>query len=188
MAELSALVELAQRGDHAAFDALAASRVDGLFRAARLILHDADGAEDAVQEALVRAWRDLPALRDPERFDAWLHRLLVRACYDEGRRRRRWRSEVQLVGIEPGIDDPSVRRLSDQDEIERAFRHLSEAHRIVLVLQHILGLSTAEVAAVLEIPAGTVKSRSHFALDALRSALAAEARLGARLPAVERAL
>jgi len=187
MAELSALVERAQRGDHAAFDALAASRVDGLYRAARLILHDADGAEDAVQEALVRAWRDLPALRDPERLDAWLHRLLVRACYDEGRRRRRWGIEVQIVGIEPAVDDPFVWRLSEHDEIERAFRHLSEAHRIVLVLLHILGLSTAEVAAVLEIPTGTVKSRSHFALDALRSALAAEARLGTRLHAVERA-
>jgi RNA polymerase sigma-70 factor (ECF subfamily) len=183
VAELSALVQQAQRGDHAAFGALAASRVDDLYRAARLMLRDPDGAEDAVQEALVRAWRDLPALRDPDRFDAWLHRLLVRACHDEGRRRRRWRVEVLVAGLEPADDDRTIAQLFDLDEIDRAFRHLSEAHRVVLVLQHILGLSTSEAAAVLGIPAGTVKSRSHFALEALRSALAAEARLGARLAA-----
>ena len=185
MSELRAQIARAQRGDHVAFDALAAARVDGLFRAARLILRDPDGAEDATQEALVRAWRDLPSLRDPERFDGWLHRLLVRACYDEGRRRRRWRVEVQVVSIEPSAYDPAISRLPDSDEIEHAFRHLSDAHRIVLTLQHILGLSTAQVADALGIPEGTVKSRTHYALAALRSAVAAEARRGAPLRPAE---
>jgi RNA polymerase sigma-70 factor (ECF subfamily) len=185
MAELSALVEQAQRGDHAAFEALASARVRSLYRAARLMLREADGADDAVQETLLRAWRDLPSLRDPDRFDAWLHRLLVRACTDLGRQKRRWRVEVLVAEIEPGVADHAVVGLSDHDEIERAFRHLSEAHRVVLVLQHILGLSTTEVAAALDIPAGTAKSRSHFALQALRSALASEARLGVGLPVTE---
>jgi RNA polymerase sigma-70 factor (ECF subfamily) len=181
MADLTSLVERAQRGDHAAFDALAEVRVRTLYRAARLLLRDPDGAEDAVQEALLRAWRDLPTLRDPGRFDAWLHRLLVRSCHDLGRQKRRWRVEVELARIEPVVDDRAGVRLSEHDEIERAFRHLSEPHRVVLVLQHVLGLSTAEVATALRIPSGTVKSRSHFAIEALRSALAAEARLGDRV-------
>jgi RNA polymerase sigma-70 factor, ECF subfamily len=188
MAGFTTLVEQARGGDHDAFDALATARVDQMYRAARLILREEDGAEDAVQEALVRAWRDLPSLRDVGRFDAWLHRLLVNACHDEGRRRRPFRSEIHLDGVEPAADDPDLRRVPDRDEIDGAFGHLSEAHRVVLALQHILGLSTAETTAVLGIPPGTVKSRTHFALDALRAALAAEARLGDPAAAGERAL
>ncbi len=187
MAELTALVEMAQRGDHAAFEAVASARVDRLYRAARLIVRDADGAEDAVQETLVRAWRDLPSLRDVGKFDAWLHRLLVNACHDEGRRRRTRRHDVALAGIDPGADDSDLGRVADRDEIDRAFRDLSEAHRAVLVLQHVLGLSSAETADALGIPAGTVKSRTHFALDALRARLAADARPATRVVAAERA-
>jgi RNA polymerase sigma-70 factor, ECF subfamily len=177
-------VERARAGDSDAFDRLVASRIDRLYATARLIVHDPDGAEDAVQEALVRAWRDLPRLRDPDRFDAWIRRLLVRACFDEGRRRRRWRFEVGIAAIDPPVDELAYTAIADNDEIEQAFRRLSEEHRVVLALQHVLGLSTAETAAAIGIPAGTVKSRTHFALGALRAGLAAEAR---RIPALHRA-
>jgi RNA polymerase sigma-70 factor, ECF subfamily len=177
-------VERARAGDSGAFDRLVGCRIDRLYATARLIVRDPDGAQDAVQEALVRAWRDLPALRDPDRFDAWLHRLLVRACADEGRRRRRWRLEVHVAVVEPSVDDRAFAAIADKDELERAFRHLSEAHRVVLALQHVLGLSTAETAAAIGIPTGTVKSRTHFALSALKAGLATEAR---RIPDLRRA-
>lgn len=177
-------VERARAGDHDAFDRLVASRIDRLYATARLVVRDPDAAADAVQEALVRAWRDLPGLRDPDRFDAWIHRLLVRACADEGRQQRRWRLEVHIAALEPSSDEDAFAAIADQDELERAFRHLSEAHRAVLALQHVLGLSTAETAAAIGIPVGTVKSRTHFALEALRAGLAAETR---RIPGLHRA-
>ncbi len=170
------LVERAQHGDHLAFDSLVASRIDRLYGVARLIVRDPVAAEDAVQEALVRAWRSLPGLRDPERFDAWLRRLLVRACYDEANRRtRRWRMEVDIETVDFASED--VAGAVEHDAFERAFTRLSPAHRAVLVVQHHLGLSVAEAAEALGIPPGTVKSRTHFALQALRATLEAEARL-----------
>jgi RNA polymerase sigma-70 factor (ECF subfamily) len=169
------LVDRARRGDRDAFAVLAAGTVDRLYGIARLILRDAELAEDATQEALVRAWRDLPALRDAERFDAWLHRLIVRACTDLARRRRRWRAEISIVRAEPAeLDRASA--LADRDEIERGLRRLSDGQRTVVVLTFYLGLSPGEVAEALEIPVGTAKSRLHYAIEALRAALAAEAR------------
>ena len=99
------LVEAAQRGDHDAFEVLAKGAGDRLFAIARLILRDRDGAEDAVQEALVHAWHELPQLRDPERFAAWLYRLVVNACADQGRHQRRWSSQVRVLRIEPQTGD-----------------------------------------------------------------------------------
>lgn len=182
-----ALVERAQVGDQAAFERLVATRINRLHATARLMLRQSDSAEDAVQEALVRAWRDLPSLRDPERFDAWLHRLLAHACAEEGRRRGRWRLELRVLQIEPASDDRTLDDVADTDEVERAFRHLSEPHRVVLALQHVLGLSPAEAAATIGVPIGTVKSRTHFALRALHAALAAEARGEIRRAAEETA-
>ncbi len=170
------LVERAQHGDYLAFDSLVASRIDRLYGIARLIVRDPIAAEDAVQEALVRAWRSLPGLRDPERFDAWLRRLLVRACYDEANSRtRRWRMEVDIDTVDVAADEGTT--AAERDAFERAFTRLSPAHRAVLVMQHHLGLSVAEAAEALGIPPGTVKSRTHFALQALRATLEAEARL-----------
>lgn len=176
------LVERAQRGDHEAFQALAmavAGRLDG---AARLMLRDPDLARDAVQETLVRVWRDLPGLRDPDRFEAWMHRLLVRACLDQGRARRRHRLEVELLPVHDVPCADATGRLADRDEIERAFHRLAPEQRVVIVLHYYLDLSLPEAAAVLGIPLGTAQSRLHRATAALRAALAAEA----RVPAVAR--
>lgn len=176
------LVDRARRGDREAFGVLAAGAIDRLHAIARLILRDSGLAEDATQDALVHAWRDLPTLRDIERFDAWLHRILVRSCTDIGRRRRRWRTEISLVPIEPTEPD-SVAGLADRDQIERGLRRLNEAQRTILVLHFYAGLSPTEAAAALEIPVGTAKSRLHYAIEALRAALAADERdpvVGAR--------
>lgn len=169
------LVERARRGDREAFSVLAAGAVDRLYAIARLILRDTGLAEDATQDALVHAWRSLPTLRDAERFDAWLHRLLIRSCSDIGRRQRRWRTEMSVVPIEPAEPD-SVASLADRDQIERGLRRLNEAQRTILVLHFYVGLSPAEAAAALEIPVGTAKSRLHYAIEALRAALAADER------------
>ena len=169
------LVQRARRGDREAFAVLAGAAVDRLYAVARLILRDAELAEDAAQETLVRAWRDLPSLRDVDRFDAWLYRLTVRACADIGRQRRRWRAELTVVPTEPMELDRSA-ELADRDELERGLRRLSEAQRTVLVLTYYLGFGPGDVAEALDIPVGTAKSRLHYALEALRAALSADAR------------
>jgi RNA polymerase sigma-70 factor (ECF subfamily) len=171
------LVERAMAGDHDAFADLARASIGRLFSAARLILRDDGRAEDAIQEALVAAWRDLSALRDPERFEAWLHRLLVRACYREARRgRRRWEIEVGIRPLEGAVPDPSI-SLADRDQLERGFRRLDVDQRVVLVLHYYLGLSLDEAADTLGIPPGTVRSRLHRATTAMRAALEADARM-----------
>jgi RNA polymerase sigma-70 factor (ECF subfamily) len=175
------LVERARRGDHDAFAVLAGAAISRLDSAAWLILRDAEQAKDAVQNALVRAWRDLPTLRDPDRFDPWLHRLLVRACIDEARRLRRHRADVEL----PNLDLPAAAAMestvADRDQLERGFLRLQPEMRAVIVLHHYLDLPLPEVAASLAIPLGTAKSRLHRALGLLRAALDADARAGAEI-------
>jgi len=170
------LVVRARRGDHDAFAALAGAAIRRLDGAARLILRDPEQAKDAVQETLVRAWRDLPTLRDPDRFDAWLHRLLVRACIDEARRLRRHRLDVELTTLDlPGrADDLSA--IADRDQIERGFDRLAPDARALIVLHHYLDLPLPEVAIALGIPLGTAKSRLHRALGSMRAALDADGR------------
>jgi len=143
------LVEQAQRGDQEAFAILARTRGDVLFGIARRILRDVGLAEDAVQQALVIAWRELPRLRDPDRFDAWLQRMLVHACYAESRRRRAWISNVQVLPID-GPAGPDA--LADRDEVERGFRRLPPEQRAILVLHHYLGLGLNEIGEVFDIP------------------------------------
>ena len=166
------LVKRAQRGDHEAFDALATAAYHRLYAIARRILRDGYAAEDAVQDALIRAWRDLRALRDPERFDAWLHRLLVNACADQTRRRTRRAVEVLGLEFEHGSIDDQLGQLIDRDELERAFLDLPVGQRAALVLTHYVGLSASEVGAILGIPAGTVHSRLHYGAQAMRAAIA----------------
>ena len=167
------LVDRARRGDRDAFGVLAAGAIDRLYAIARLLLRDTELAEDATQDALVRAWRDLPTLRDADRFDAWLYRLIVRSCTDIGRHRRRWRTEIAILPREPAEADGSA-QLADRDQIERGLIRLTDAQRTILVLSFYAGLSPTEVAAALEIPVGTAKSRLHYAIDALRAAIAAD--------------
>jgi RNA polymerase sigma-70 factor (ECF subfamily) len=169
------LIERARQGDRDAFGVLAASSVDRLYAIAVRIVHDRDRAEDAVQSALLSAWRDLPSLREPARFDAWLHRLLVRACYDEARKQRAHVANIRVVSAEPGEADASA-RFADRDQLERAFRRLPIEQRSVVVLHHYRGLPLNEVADVLRIPVGTARSRLHYALRVLRAAVEADDR------------
>lgn len=173
----SELVEQARNGDREAFGRLAAAEVDRLLAVARLILRDSALAEDAVQEALVRCWRQLPKLRDVERFDGWLYRILVHAASEESRRRRRFEASVRMVRVEPTVLD-DVEVIADRDQLEQGFRRLSIEHRAVVVLHHYMGLPLTEIAAALGIPVGTAKSRYHYAMSALRAALEAERRAG----------
>jgi RNA polymerase sigma-70 factor, ECF subfamily len=165
------LVERAQRGDQEAFATLARASVARTDAAARLILRDPHWAQDAVQDAYLRAWRDLPALRQPERFDAWLNRLVANACYDQLRRRRRRAIEVDVAAIaEPEAPDPFAGG-AVRDQIERALNTLSADERAIVVLHHYLGLPLPEAAPILGVPLGTAKSRLSRAVHAMRAAL-----------------
>jgi RNA polymerase sigma factor (sigma-70 family) len=171
------LVERARRGDHDAFAVLAGATIGRLDAAARLILKDPNRAEDAVQETLVRCWRDLPTLRDPDRFDAWLHRLFLNACRDELRNVKRRIVEVELPEIHPPSVSDTQAASADRDMIERGVRHLDAEHRTVIVLHYYLGLPLPDAAAAMRVPLGTAKSRLHRATQALRAAIDSDARV-----------
>lgn len=169
------LVEAAAGGDHEAFEVLATSAGDRLYAVARLILRESDLAEDAVQEALVRAWQQLPALRDPDRFDAWLYRLVVNACNDQGRQLRRRSEQVRSLPLNASISD-DTNAIADREQLERGFGRLKPEQRAVVVLHYYSGFSAAEIARILGIPGGTARSRLHYATEAMRAALQADAR------------
>ena len=172
-------VERAMRGDHDAFAALVNASANRIFALASLILRDSDRAQDATQEAIVRAWRELPRLRDPERFEAWLRRMVVNACYDEGRKTRR-RAEVSLVNLADHQTIDPTTRFAESERIDRAFRRLPLEQRTVLVLQHQFGMSHVEIAETLGVPVGTVKSRIRYGTVAMRAALEADDRVAAQ--------
>jgi RNA polymerase sigma-70 factor (ECF subfamily) len=165
------LVIRAKGGDHDAFTLLVASSIARLDAAARLILRDGELARDAVQDALMRAWRDLPGLREPDRFDAWLHRLTVNACLDLARRRRRRSIEVQLTPLAtPSIADATA-ELVERQQLDDALGQLEPAWRAIVVMHYYLGMPLPDVAVVLRIPLGTAKSRLHRALREMRASL-----------------
>ncbi len=164
-------------GDRDAFGILAERRLPRLMGTAGLILRDADAADDAAQEALVRAWRDLRGLRDPDRFDAWLHRILVRACGDQARRLQRDRARIARE-VPTGSESDRSQGLADRDEMKRALGRLNADQRTAVVLHYYLGLSHPEIAEATGQPIGTVKSRLSRSLDILQAALAADARDG----------
>ena len=170
------LVTRAQRGDEDAFASLALAAGDRLHAVAHRILRDLDLAEDATQQALLSIWRDLPQLRDPARFDAWSYRLLVRACYAEGRKERRWTPHLRLLSSDEPMQLDGSSSVIDRDQLERGFRRLSIDHRAVVVLHHYLDWPLERVADALGIPAGTARSRLHHAMRGLRAALDADAR------------
>lgn len=167
------LVERAQRGDREAYEALALSVADRLYATAYRMVEDSDAAYDAAQLALVSIWTDLPSLRDPDRFEAWAYRLVVRECLSHLRTRRR-RPVVQLPRGEllaDPVDGPAG--VAARDQIERALTTLAPEQRAVVVLHYFAGLPLAEIAAILDVPYGTVGSRMHHAMRSLRAALEA---------------
>jgi RNA polymerase sigma-70 factor, ECF subfamily len=168
------LVGRARRGDHDAFAGLVDPALARLDAAARLILRDPELARDAVQEALIRAWRDLPGLRDPDRFEAWLHRLTVNACLDLARRRRRRPIEVEITPLDAPATSDLSGALADRELVDAALRRLDPGHRAVVAMYYLLGMSLPEVATSLAIPVGTAKSRLHYALAAMRTTVEAE--------------
>ena len=167
------LVRRAQRGDEEAFAALVPAAAERLLAVAFRILRDAGLAEDATQQALLIAWRKLPTLREPERFDAWTYRLVVNACFAETGRLRLRVTPLRLVNDDAAVID-SAPQTDDRDRLDRAFRKLSIAHRTVVVLHLHVGLPFEEIASMLDIPIGTARSRLHYALIALRSAIEAD--------------
>jgi RNA polymerase sigma-70 factor (ECF subfamily) len=170
------LVRNAMAGDEEAFDALATAAFPRLFQVALGILREALSADDATQQAIITIWRTLPRLRDPARFDAWAYRILVRTCYAEAKRRRAWLPEAAISGDDIPVAVDDLLGVLTRDQLERGFRRLSAEHRAVIVLRYMLDLPLDRVADALDIPVGTVDSRLHRALKALRAALEADAR------------
>jgi len=174
------LVERAMHGDEEAFDLLVDRLGNSLYSVARRILRDTALAEDATQQALLAMWRNLPKLRDPDRFETWAYRLLVNACHSEGRREGRHRGNLTLLPHDGPVTPDPASALATLDQIDRAFRNLSVEHRSVVVLVHYLGLTPAQAATTMGTPTGTARSRLHYALQHMRAAIEADARPATR--------
>jgi RNA polymerase sigma-70 factor (ECF subfamily) len=167
------VVERARSGDHEAFTELARAAKDRLYALAMLILRDGDRAQDAVQEALISAWRDVRALRNPDAWDAWLHRLTVRACYQLARKERR-RTVVELhLEPDPGLATEAdiSASVAERDRLDRAIGRLPIDQRTIMVLHFHFDLPLTTAAAILDVPVGTAKSRLHYGLQTLRRAM-----------------
>ena len=170
------LVIRAQGGDRDAFEQIVNVSFDRCHGVAMRLLRDSQLAEDAVQQAMVNVWRDLPRLRDPARYDAWSYKLLLRACYAEYKRAPRWMPAIEEGSPTEPRNGGDYGLVLDRDQLERGFRRLSMDHRAVVVLHHYCDLPVDEVGRILGIPSGTVKSRLHRALAEMRAALEADAR------------
>jgi RNA polymerase sigma-70 factor (ECF subfamily) len=166
------LVRRAQAGDHGAFEALIRPAYDRLSATAMHIMRTTEAAEDATQDAIVRCWRDIRGLRDADRFEPWLYRLLVNACRDANRRSRRRPQEILGLTVEQQQGGDDYRDLASRDELDRALESLDPDLRIALVLTHYLGYSAPEAALIVGVPTGTIYSRLHRATRLMRDALA----------------
>ena len=172
------LISRAKQGDKDAFTSLVLRYGDRLYSVAYRVLRDSSRAEDAVQQTFLTAWRELRSLRDDDRLEAWLYRLLVNACFAELRHTRRWQPGLRVItdpDTGPSIDDAQV-GVALRDELERAFRRLSAEQRAVLAMHHYLGLSGDEIAETLGLSPGTVRSRLHYARQQMRAAIEADSR------------
>jgi RNA polymerase sigma-70 factor (ECF subfamily) len=170
------LVERAQRGDREAYEQLARATAPRLFLVASRILRDRDAADDAVQQTLVAIWRDVSSLRDPTRFDGWAYRLVVRACRSQDRHRRRLGIAIVDLSDRVASVRNDIAEVELHDQLGRAFDQLSQDHRVVIVLHHLVGLPLGEIAEILDIPYGTVGSRLHHAMQAMRASIDAAER------------
>jgi RNA polymerase sigma-70 factor (ECF subfamily) len=172
------LVERAREGDEAAFSQLVDLDGDLCYAVAYRILRDVERAQDAVQQAFLIAWRELPQLRDPDRFSPWLYRLLVNTSYEEARRHRRWVSHIRVLPVDGPSGPDVIVSVDDRDLLDRAFKRLTPEHRAVFVLHHHSGFPVAEVAEIVGVPIGTVKSRLHHATRSLHAAIVADSQTG----------
>ena len=170
------LLAAAQRGDEGAFVDLMRPRTARLFATSHRILRDIDRAEDALQDALVIAWRDLRGLRDPDRLDAWLTRLVVHVCIAQATRERRRTANLRILPVDGPAAPDELLSIADRDLLERGFRRLPPEQRAILALHHYLGYAPSEIAETLGIPPGTARSRLFHAHRAMRAALEADAR------------
>ena len=169
------LVEQAQRGDREAFTTLAFELSDRLFAVAHRILRDFDSAGDALQVTLLNIWRDLPSLRNADVIESWSYRILVRACHDQLRTKRRRAPALHLYP-RPAVEQGPDLAVADRDQLDRAFERLTADQRAAVVLHYYRGLTLQEIAEVLRVPVGTVRSRLHYAKRAMRAAIEADAR------------
>jgi RNA polymerase sigma-70 factor (ECF subfamily) len=169
------VVDRARTGDLDAFELIVHARMDAVYRLTVAILGDEADARDAAQETFVAAWRELPGLRDTERFDAWLQRVAVNtsrmSLRSRGRRRVR---EIPSSQVEALADRASPDSRTDASILDAGLRRLSVDQRAILVLHHLEGRPLAELAEILQIPVGTAKSRLFAARRALETALRAE--------------
>lgn len=172
----AALVNRARHGDELAYAELFAMHVDRCFAIAYRILRDVERAEDATQQALLLAWRDLPQLRDAERFEPWLQRLLINQCYQMAGRQRRWISHIRTLPMETAVERDPYLAIEEREILDHAFAGLSPEQRAVFVLHHHIGLPLGSIASTLDVPLGTVKSRLHYATRLLREALTEDRR------------
>ena len=147
-----------------------------MYATAHHILRDTARAEDAAQQAMIDIWRHLPELKDPDRFQVWAYRIVVRAAYAEVRHRRLWTLRGVTASPETTFVADHAGAVADRDQLARGFERLPIDHRAVVVMKHYVGLSNEEIAEALEIPEGTVRSRLHYSIRTLRAALEADAR------------
>jgi RNA polymerase sigma-70 factor (ECF subfamily) len=171
------VVRAAQRGSHEAMEELFRRHWRGAHRAAYLVVHDGQAAEDIAQEAFISAIRSLDRFDRRRPFAPWLHRIVVNRAIDwtRARKARREVSGEAIEGWEGQSHEPDLDSLADSGRMAAALRSLGPEHRAVVVMRYILEYTPGEIAEILDMPRGTVNSRLRRGLDALAGALPREA-------------